>query len=77
METNPFLDDAIAFLPELQSIIMSDNTCYELVERDALVVHIVDTEWGRPFWLFDKIERRSVARYILGQVVVHVAKAKL
>lgn len=41
-------------LPKLQPI-MQDATCKRIVERDALRVHIVDTEWGRPFWLFEKI----------------------
>lgn len=54
MATSDFAYQTLCVLPEVQSI-MSDKTCYDLVERDALLVKVVDTVWGRPFWLFDKI----------------------
>lgn len=41
-------------LPEIKSIV-SDERCFELVRHDAMRVEVVDTTWGRPFWLFDKV----------------------
>lgn len=52
MARHPFHDDE--FLPEVQPI-MDFSTCRNVVEEDAILVQIVDTVWGRPFWLFDKI----------------------
>lgn len=52
MATEQFND--MEFLPEVQRI-MSVPHCRRLVEEDAMVVNVVDTVWGRPFWLFEKI----------------------
>ncbi|CAM9441333.1 unnamed protein product, partial [Pylaiella littoralis] len=52
MATSPFR--SIEFLPEVQTI-LQDTTCFDIVEQDSLKVEIVDTIWGRPWWLFDKV----------------------
>ncbi len=49
----PKIDD-IEVLPEVQTI-LRHSTCKELLTKDAIIMRVVDTIWGRPFWLFDKI----------------------
>ena len=52
MTSVPFEEGEL--LPAVESI-MHERTCRELVKDDAIRVAVVDTVWGRPFWLFEKI----------------------
>ena len=49
---NTLIGDMV--LPDVASILRHQR-CKDLVVKDAILVRVVDTEWGRPFWLFDKI----------------------
>ena len=49
-----FQNVILQVIPEVQEMVYEEN-CYKVLEEDALSVTLVDTVWGRPFWLFDKI----------------------
>lgn len=54
MDTRRFEDMSGNLLPEMQGIV-SSKSCQDLIENDSKVVFVIDTRWGRKFWLMDMI----------------------
>lgn len=55
MTTNTLEEPLLNLLPEVAHV-MQSSACKEIVQNDALIVHVVDLIWGRPLWLFDKVK---------------------
>ncbi|CAM9908079.1 unnamed protein product, partial [Ectocarpus sp. 6 AP-2014] len=53
-QLTPLEVDAVNFLPEMRTIVASDD-CLQLVRNDSVFMAVIDMVWGRKFWLMDKI----------------------